>query len=319
MMKNQKIAIIFPGQGAQYPEMGKDFYDQNEAARAIFDRADDILGEKFSEKIFESSVEELSKTNVAQLAIYITSAAIYHAVLEEFPETAPFCMGGLSLGEYTALTASCRLSFEEGIKLVKARGEYMQKAADENPGTMAALLGVDEKTVQEAIAPFQEQGAKIWIANLNCPGQVVIAGEKAAITVAEPVLKDRGAKRVIFLDVAGAFHTPLMQSAQDKLSQEILGAKFHDSDVQFVSNVTGGFLSDIEEIKKNLILQVSSPVRWESDIRAMEAEGATLFLEVGCGRTLSGMNRKIKLDVPTLNIDKVEDLEKLKSTLAEME
>ncbi|MDN3505346.1 MAG: ACP S-malonyltransferase [Rhabdochlamydiaceae bacterium] len=315
---NKKTAIIFPGQGAQYPGMGKDFYDQNEAAKAIFDRADELLGEKFSQKIFESTVEELSQTNVAQLAIYITSAAIYHALLEEYPDMTPYCMGGLSLGEYTALTASCRLSFEEGIKLVKARGEYMQQAADENPGTMAALLGVDEKTVEEAIKPFQEQGVKLWIANLNCPGQVVIAGEKAAITVAEPVLKDRGAKRIIFLDVAGAFHTPLMQSAQDKLSSEILSANFHESDIQFVSNVTGGFLEEMDEIKKNLISQVSSPVRWESDIRAMESEGVELFIEVGCGRTLSGMNRKIKLDVPTINVDKVEDLEKLKTTLVEM-
>lgn len=317
-MKEYETAIIFPGQGAQYPGMGKDFYTHRQAARDIFDRADDLLHQKFSEVIFEADAKTLSQTDQSQLAIYITSCALFHALIDEFPEMAPKWTGGLSLGEYTALTASSRLSFEEGLNLVKARGIYMQEAATKHPGTMAAVLGLDEDQISEILTPFQEQGAKVWIANLNCPKQVVIAGEKGAITVVEPILRDRGAKRLIFLDVSGAFHTPLMQLAQEKLALMIENTMLSESDIKFVSNVSGGFLSDSNLIKQKLIEQVASPVRWESDVRAIEEDGAELFIEVGCGKTLAGMNRKIQVKPSTISIDQLKDLNSLEQTLSQL-
>ncbi|MCF7852339.1 MAG: ACP S-malonyltransferase [Simkaniaceae bacterium] len=314
-MRHRKIAIIFPGQGAQYPGMGLDFYENRNAAKEVFQMADELMGENFSRTIFEGDAQELSQTQISQPAIYITSYALYRSLITEIPEVAPYCVGGLSLGEYTALAVSNRLTFDHGLKLVQARGAYMQEASERNPGTLAAVLGIDEPQVTEVLRPFQEQGARIWIANMNCPGQVVIAGEKPAIQVVEPVLKDRGAKRIIFLDVSGAFHTPLMKPAQDRLAPMIEAVSMNDSPIKFTSNVTGGFVSNISEIKHNLIAQVASPTRWESNIRAMQADGVELFIEVGCGKSLAGMNRKIQPGAPTVSVDKLSDLKNVELAL----
>ena len=189
----------------------------------------------------------------------------------------------------------------------------MHEASQQNPGTLAVVLGLDRDQVQKVLTPFQEQDTEVWIANLNCPGQVVIAGQKAAIQVIDPVLKDRGAKRVMFLEVSGAFHTPYMKSAQEKLAPMIEAAPMVDSEVLFTSNVTGGLVSDLSEIKKNLIAQVASPTLWERDIKAMDRAGTELFIEIGCGKTLAGMNRKIKPRGSTVSVEKLEDLAQLEN------
>ncbi|MCB1116951.1 MAG: ACP S-malonyltransferase [Chlamydiia bacterium] len=296
-----KQALIFPGQGAQYPGMGKDFYENFPAAKEVFEQADDLLSMRLSKLMFEGPQEVLTETKNSQLAIFVMSLALYAVIGEKHPDTC----AGLSLGEYSALVASKRLSFEEGLLLVRDRGQFMNDACEKTQGTMAVVLGLKEEDVAAALSGLKD----VWIANLNCPGQVVIAGSKIAISSAEATLKAKGAKRVLPLQVSGAFHSPFMHSAQERLAPKIHAANFKDSAIRLVMNVPGDYVESSEDVRQNLIDQVVQPVRWESGVHAMEREGIERYIEIGPGKTLCGMNKKIGISAPCINIEKVEDLD----------
>lgn len=305
-----KVVFIFPGQGAQYVGMTKDFYDAFPIARTTVEEASDLLGRDFTKLLFEGPQSELALTKNSQPAIFVVSIAILRCLQQQFPGLHPWACAGLSLGEYTALYASGRLSFSEGLAIVAARGQAMQDACSEEEGSMRVVLGLDPASVQAHLPP------EVWIANLNCPGQVVIAGRAAALVQAEEVLKAQGAKRVLPLDVSGAFHTPLMHSAQEKLLPLLRSVFLQDSSVALVMNVPGEVVSDISAIRENLILQVASPTQWEKSIRTLDEQGGSLFIEIGPGRTLSGMNKKIGIKGPTLNIEKTTDFAQIESVYA---
>jgi [acyl-carrier-protein] S-malonyltransferase len=248
-------------------------------------------------------MEELSQTKFAQPAIFITSAAILKVVQGQFQELHPAVCAGLSLGEYTALYAAGKIGFAECLKLVAARGAFMQEACLGEAGTMRVVLGLEPEKVREVLPE------NVWIANLNCPGQVVIAGKVSHMPQAEEALKAAGAKRVLPIDVSGAFHTPLMRPAQLKLEPLLKAASLYETNVEFVMNVPGNFVKSTQEIRTNLIDQVASPTKWEQGVRKMDASGVELYIEMGPGKTLAGMNKKIGVKAPTISIEKVTDLE----------
>ncbi|MBS0620937.1 MAG: ACP S-malonyltransferase [Verrucomicrobia bacterium] len=307
---SKKIAFLFPGQGAQYPGMGKDFYDAYPVAAKTFHEADQHLGYPLSKLIFEGPADELTETRYSQLAIFVTSIAILRVVQELFPELEPTACAGLSLGEYTALVAAGILSFTECLDLVRLRGEAMQAACEEKPGTMQVVLGMTEEAVDAALSEMVPP-QPVWIANLNCPGQVVIAGTLEAMPSVADHLKKNGAKRVLPLDVSGAFHSQLMGSAQDQLRKKIAPLHFAKAATEIVMNVPGESVEAPEAIKQALIDQVVSPVRWEKGIRALASSAIELYIEMGPGKTLSGMNKRIGIAEPTLSVEKVTDLEGL--------
>lgn len=307
---NKKCAFLFPGQGAQYPGMGKDFYDQFALARQTFEEADDFLKTPFSKLVFEGPSDELTLTKNSQIAIYVASIAVLRVVQEQFPDLKPAVCAGLSLGEYTALTAAGKLSFTDCLDLVRTRANAMHEACEETKGSMQVVLGMTEEAVETVIRTLNPPHA-VWLANLNCPGQVVIAGSIEGLAVAADALKQSGAKRVLPLDVSGAFHSGLMRSAQEKLAAKIGTVPFHASAIDVVMNVPGNFVATPEEMRKVLIDQVASPVRWEKGIRHMMQSGIELYIEMGPGRTLSGMNKRIGVTEPTYTVEKVADLEEL--------
>lgn len=301
----KKIAFLFPGQGAQYVGMGKDFAESFSIARETFEEADDILGFSLSQIIFEGPEDLLTQTKISQLAIFVNSVAILRTLQQQMPEAIPFVCTGLSLGEYTALYASGKLSFKDTLLLVQKRAQLMNDACESIPGTMAAVLGLSGSDVESAIRGIS--GA--WVANYNCPGQVVISGTKEGVEKGSEALKSKGAKRVLSLNVSGAFHSGLMQKAQDALSPYVLAASLKETPIKLVMNAPGTFVEKMEEMRKYLISQVTQSVRWEQGILAIDAQGIDLYIEIGCGKTLSGMNRKIGVKGLTLSIDKVADLD----------
>ncbi len=303
----KKVAFIFPGQGAQYPGMGKDFAEQFAIARETFEEADDILGEKLSSIIFEGPETELTKTKYSQTGIFVTSVAILRVLQSQMPDLVPVFCSGLSLGEYTALYASGRLSFKETLLLVRERARLMNEACECEAGTMAAVLGLSGPDVEAALSGI----GGVWVANYNCPGQIVISGTKEGVEAGSAALKAAGAKRVLPLQVSGAFHSGLMQSAQDQLTPFIQAASLTESSIGFVMNVPGQFVEDLSAIRKNLASQVTQSVRWEQGIRAIEQAKVDLYVEIGCGKTLAGLNRKIGVAAPTVSVDKIADLEEL--------
>ncbi len=303
-----KIAFIFPGQGAQYVGMAKDFYEAFPIVRETFEEASKILSMDFTKLILEGPESELTLTKNSQPAIFVVSAAILRCIQQQYPHLQPTICAGLSLGEYTALFASGRLSFADALRIVAARGEFMQDACQEKQGTMRVVLGLDPALVASNLP----EG--IWIANLNCPGQVVIAGLAEAMPQAEELLKAQGAKRVLPLDVSGAFHTPLMKSAQEKLNSYLLSAPLQESAIQLVMNVPGDFVDSISDIRQHLIAQVATATQWEKGIRLLD--DIDLFIEIGPGRTLTGMNKKMGVKGQTLNIEKLTDLAQLESFYA---
>lgn len=296
-----KNAFIFPGQGAQTPKMGLDFFESYAQAREIFEAADEILKRHLSKVIFGDNAEELTLTKNSQPAIYVTSMAILSVLQKEFPDLKPAMSGGLSLGEYSALAASQIASFEDVLKLVAARGEFMHQASINNPGTMAAVIGLEEKAVTEA---------GYFVANVNCPGQVVIAGTIDEIERATTELKEAGARRVIKLDVSGAFHSKLMDEAKENMRPLIEATEFKDSPIELVMNVTGSFCKEPSQIKENLIAQVSHMTRWLDCVQEMEEHGVTCYYEMGPAQ-LGGMNKKIGVKAQTVSIQTVKDLEKV--------
>ncbi len=302
---SKKTAFLFPGQGAQYPGMGRDFFEKYSVAKAVFEEADQTLGFSFSKHIFEGPAEELTETKNSQLAIFITSIAILRVVEALNPHLKPSVCAGLSLGEYTALVAAGVLSFKDGLLLVQARGNYMQEACETHPGTMNVVLGMELEQVQEALKSIEG----VWIANLNCPGQIVISGEKESIERAAAILKEKGARRVMPLDVSGAFHSGLMEDAKAKLEPMIHSCDMKKPESIVVMNVNGAEVSSLPEIQDQMIHQVTHPVLWQKGIEEMLKMGVELFIEMGPGKTLAGMNKRIGVTIPTISVEKVEDLQ----------
>lgn len=309
-MEYKKVAFIFPGQGAQYPGMGKDFAEAYPEARYLFEEADDILHRNLSKIIWNGPESSLIETKNSQAAIYVTSMAILKVLDTLFPKIKPYVTAGLSLGEYSALTAARKLPFAKCLQLVEKRGAYMNEACEQSKGGMAVIMGLSPEAV-EAFIEELNLPKDLWVANFNCPGQVVISGTVRGIELGSARAKERGAKRTILLQVHGAFHSGLMHVAEEKLKEEILKTPFQESNVEIVMNFSGDFVRSEAELRRQLIKQVTSPVRWEGGIRAMTKEGVDLFLEVGCGKTLAGMNKRIGVTAPTLTIENVADLEAL--------
>jgi len=303
-----KTAFLFPGQGAQYVEMGKDFYNAFAIAKETFQEASDLLSRNLTDLIFKEG-EALSETKNSQIAIFVVSSAILRVVRLEFPDLAAVSCAGLSLGEYTALCAAEKVAFADAVRMVSLRGQYMQEACQNARGAMRVVLGLGVEEVRAHLP------ADMWIANLNCPGQVVIAGLESAMPACEEALKAQGARRILPLDVSGAFHTPLMQPAQEKLTPYLEQLKLHMGTADIVMNVTGAVAHSEEEIRKNLIAQVVSTTEWEKGIRTIEKQKPSLYIEMGPGKTLAGMNKKIGVQAPTLSIEKVVDLEALDGAL----
>jgi [acyl-carrier-protein] S-malonyltransferase len=309
----KRIAFIFPGQGAQYIGMGKDFYAAYPAAKQVFEQADDILHMKLSQSIFSGSESELTQTKNSQPAIFVTSLALLEVLKSLYGPIVPHATAGLSLGEYSALCASGHMQFADGLTLVQKRGEFMHEACEQIHGTMAVVLGLDDDAIVSAVDALN-MPQEIWTANFNCPGQVVISGTKRGIEAATDALSKKGAKRILPLQVHGAFHSGLMQQAQEKLTDFINQTTFSESNVLIGMNATGNFASSLDEIRKNLISQVVSPVRWHASVSKI-APKVDLFIEVGPGKTLAGMNKRIGVTTPTVSLEKLEDLPSIERML----
>jgi len=279
-------AFIFPGQGAQFTGMGKDIYEANPKAKALFDSADRILGFDISRIMFSGSADELKQTNVTQPAIFIHSVAIALSQDTQFPDM----VAGHSLGEFSSLVANKTLAFEDALKLVSKRAQAMQKACELNPSTMAAILGLEDKVVEEICAAIDEV---VVAANYNCPGQLVISGSMKGIEIACERLKAAGAKRALPLQVGGAFHSPLMEPAREELAAAINATHFNAPVCPVYQNVNGLPSTNVSEIKKNLISQLTAPVRWTQSVQNMTKDGATIFIESGPGKVLQGLVKKI--------------------------
>lgn len=306
------IVFLFPGQGAQFPGMGKDFYESFPVARQTFEEADDILGWSIKDIVFNGPEELLTKTRNSQTGIYVASMAILRVLNDLFPELVPAVCSGLSLGEYTATTAAGYLDFAKGLPLVEHRGRYMNDACMNTKGTMAVVLGLSADEVEKIVADARLPD-DLWAANFNCPGQVVISGTAKGIALGTGLLKEAGAKRVMPLQVHGAFHSGLMQSAKEQLKPYIADLKLQKPVAALVMNVVGDFVNVEEQIKYLLLEQVTSPVRWEQGIRAIEQKGVKLYVEIGPGKTLGGFNKRIGVQAPTLSIEKVEDIKTLET------
>lgn len=307
---SKKIAFLFPGQGAQYPGMSGDFYHSFAVSRETFEEADDLLGRDLSSVILEGPDNVLVETRNSQTGIYVASIAALRAIYSLFPDLKPQVTAGLSLGEYTALHAADKVSFAKGLDLVDHRARYMNDACESHPGTMMVILGMKDEEV-EAMVKDLNLPNDLWAANFNCPGQVVISGTMKGVEAGAAEAKARGAKRVLPLQVHGAFHSGLMLEAQNRLKEHVMEASITKNATGLAMNVNGKIEKDPDAIKKNLILQVTHPVRWQKCIQAIAAEGVDLFVEVGCGKTLAGFNKKIGVEAPTISIEKVEDLKKL--------
>ena len=287
-------AYVFPGQGAQFTGMGKDVYEQSPVAKALFEQANEILGFRITDIMFDGTAEELKETKVTQPAVFLHSVIL----AKTLPDFAPEMVAGHSLGEFSALVANGTLSFEDGLRLVSQRAMAMQKACELAPSTMAAVLGLDDAIVEQICA---ETEGVVVAANYNCPGQLVISGAVPAVEAACEALKAAGARRALVLPVGGAFHSPMMEPAREELAAAIEATVFSTPSCPVYQNVIAAAVSDPAEIKKNLIIQLTAPVKWTQSVQQMIADGATSFTEVGPGKVLAGLINKIDKEAVTVN------------------
>ncbi|MBJ7429422.1 MAG: ACP S-malonyltransferase [Bacteroidia bacterium] len=292
-----KNAYVFPGQGAQFVGMGKDLYDNNADAKALFERANEILGFRITDIMFNGTDEDLKQTKVTQPAVFLHSVIKALSLGESFK---PDMVAGHSLGEFSALVANKTLNFDDALRLVYARAMAMQKACELQPSTMAAVLGLDDAKVEEICASITDD--VVVAANYNCPGQLVISGSVEGINKACELLKAAGAKRALVLQVGGAFHSPLMEPARQELAEAILNTKFNEPICPIYQNYVAKAVSNVEEIKTNLVAQLTAPVKWTQSVLAMVNDGATNFYECGPGTVLQGLVKKISKETAAQSV-----------------
>jgi [acyl-carrier-protein] S-malonyltransferase len=288
-------AYIFPGQGSQFPGMGKDIYDNNPESKKIFDLANEVLGFGLTEVMFNGTADDLKQTRVTQPAIFLHSVALAKAAADFKPDM----VAGHSLGEFSSLVANQTLSFEDALRLVFKRAMAMQEACEKNPSTMAAILGLDDKVVEEICQSIPEV---VVAANYNCPGQLVISGTIKGVEIACEKMKTAGAKRALLLPVGGAFHSPLMEPAREELANAIEKATFSEPICPVYQNVNAQPSTDVSVIKKNLIAQLTAPVRWTQSVQQMTKDGAKTFIECGPGKVLQGLVKKISPDAEVASV-----------------
>lgn len=306
-----KLAFLFPGQGAQIVGMGKDFADASPAARRVYDEAARVLGWDVAARCFTGPQAELDRTSISQPAILTTSMAIVAAMEEAGSKHVKECAGvaGLSLGEYSALVMARAVSFADALRLVQKRGQFMEEACLQNPGAMASVIGLDEDIIEAICAQAREVGMVV-AANFNSPGQVVISGAQEAVARAGELARERGAKRVLPLAVSGAFHSPLMAPAAAKLEAELNSTPIAAPALPVIANVTAAPVTDAEDVRRSLARQVKAPVLWGPSMRRLIDDGFTRFVEVGPGKVLQGLMKRIAPDAPVLNLSTMDALRK---------
>jgi [acyl-carrier-protein] S-malonyltransferase len=294
-----KHAFVFPGQGSQFPGMGKEHYTNSAFAKKLFEQANEVLGFRISDTMFSGTEDDLKQTNVTQPAVFLHSIIAYRSIENSRPDM----VAGHSLGEFSALVVNGTLSFDEALNLVAIRAKAMRKACELNPSTMAAVLGLDDEKVEAVCSEVQQETGEIVVAaNYNCPGQLVISGTIKGIEIACERMKAAGAKRALVLPVGGAFHSPLMEPAKEELQAAIESTNFHTPACAVYQNVVAKAVMDREEIKQNLIDQLTAPVRWTQSVQAMIADGASSFTEAGPGKVLTGLILKINKAMQVQNI-----------------
>ena len=311
-----KLAFVFPGQGAQKVGMGKDFYDKYDVAKKLFKEADEAFGYSIMNMCFEGPEEDLRLTANTQPAI-LTMSVIANEILKE-NGIQPDVAGGHSLGEYSALVAAGVLDFQDAVVLVHKRGAFMQEAVPVGQGGMAAIIGLEDQVIIDACAKATDEAGEVQAVNFNCPGQTVIAGTTKGVEKAVELLQAAGAKKAVILPVSAPFHSTLMKPAAEKLAAELDKVQIHDAAFPVVANVNGKLQTSAEEIKQNLVAQAASPVKWIDCVKTMQEFGADTFVEAGPGKTLCGFNRRIDRQIKSLNVEDVESLQKTIDALKEV-